>query len=170
MIRYSHFKIPNQFFHFSFQYQSSGWFKELDWIKHCRTINGLALTHNIECIAYVMMDTHSHMLIRSYSCKENFFSEEILKTLSPQNQETEYLEPINSTSQFLGTYRYIYRNPVEARISRTCESYSFSTLNSLLGYSVQRLVSWDYMNVIQNPTRVLQWLNKSEDTFSQKTW
>ncbi len=170
MIKKNLFKTPHQFFHLSFQYRSTGWFKELDWIRHCRTINGLALAHSIECIAYVMMDTHSHMLIRSLDGKENYFSEEILNALSPQNQDPEFLEPICNTSQFLGTYRYIYRNPVEAGLSRTCELYPYSTLHSLLGHSVPHLIAWDYMNAIQNPTRILQWLNGSEESYLQKTW
>ena len=170
MIKKSLFKDPLQFFHLSFQYRSSGWFKDLEWIRHCRTINGLAITHGIECIAYVMMDTHSHMLIRSLDHKENFFAEEILKNLCVDIQEPEFLEPITSAAQFLGTYRYIYRNPVESGMVHRCEDYPYSTLNALLGISVPRLIVWDCMNVIQDPARVLGWINKEEPVFKQPTW
>ncbi len=128
------------------------------------------MAHKIDCIAYVMMDTHSHMLIRSLGGQENYFSEEILKTLSLENPEPEFLEPITNTSQFLVTYRYIYRNPVEAGIVKNCESYPYSTLNALLGRSVQRLLVWDCMNVIQDPKSVLNWLNSECLEFKAKTW
>lgn len=170
MIKKSLFKTPIQFYHLSFQYRSTGWFKELEWIRHCRTINGLALTHKIECIAYVMMDTHAHMLIRSLDSKENYFAEEILKALANEITEPEFLEPIGSSAQFLTTYRYIYRNPVDAGLVRQSQSYPYSTLHSLLGHSVQRLIVWDCMNVIQDPARVLNWINNEEPIYKQPTW
>lgn len=158
------------FFHLNFDCEPSGWFKELEWIRHCRAINGLAVTHKIECIAYVMLDTHSHMLLRSLDRQENYFAEAAAKVLRPGSQFTEYLEPITNTSQFLNSYKYVYRNPVEAGLSVTCEGYPFSTLHSLLGKSPQRLIAWDYMNVIQNPHRVLSWLNSEEKDYHQKTY
>lgn len=158
------------FFHLNFECEHSGWFKELEWIRHCRAINGLAAAHKIECIAYVMMDTHSHMLLRSVDRQENYFSEAVAKALKPDSAEPEFLEPITNTSQFLNSYKYIYRNPVDAGLTRTCETYPFSTLHSLLGRSPQRLIAWDYMNVIQNPIRVLNWLNSSDKQFTEKTW
>lgn len=170
MIKKKLFKTPYQFYHLNFNYRSTGWFKDLEWIRHCRTINGLAMTHKIECIAYVMMDTHSHMLIRSLDQQENFFSEEILKTISPEFHEPEFLETIRDSSQFLNAYRYIYRNPVEAGIVDRCEDYPYSTMNALLGRSTQRLIVWDCLNLIQNPGRVLNWINQDENRFKQNTW
>ena len=160
----------SSFFHLNFECEASGLFKELDWIRHCRTINGLAVTHKIECIAYVMLDTHSHMLLRSLDRQENYFAEEVSKVLRPTLHAPEFLEPITNSSQFLNSYKYVYRNPVEAGMVKKCEDYPFSTLSALLGRTPQRVIAWDYMSVIQNPVRVLTWLNSSESQYLQRTY
>ncbi|MBC7754321.1 MAG: hypothetical protein H7Z71_08795, partial [Moraxellaceae bacterium] len=73
------------------------------------------------------------------------------------------VEPIKNYSQYLNTYKYIYRNPVEAGLAFMCESYIYSTLNGILGQNDLLLHVLDTMGVIQNPRKILNWLNSDQD-------
>lgn len=162
MIRKSQFQLEPCFFHLNFEHQVPFFLKELEWIRISRIINQLTLEYTVECISYVMMETHSHLLIKVLNRNENFFAEALLKKIEPASDEPVFIEPISQLTQFLNTYKYIYRNPVEAGIVKNCEDYPFSTLSNLLGKSVLRLIVWDNMGLIQNPIRVLNWLNDQD--------
>lgn len=164
MIRYSVFKEPYQYFHLNFDFNTFPQFKSLDWnlishqLNHCQKI-----WPSLEFHALVMLDTHTHLLFRISDQAENYFTEELLRRLelkrSHYQDEDVLVEPITQFSQYLNVYKYIYRNPVEAGIVLQCEYYPYSSLSSLLGKSVCPIAIQDEMNVIQNPYRILRWLN-----------
>jgi putative transposase len=106
-----------------------------------------------------MMDTHVHLLFRLPDQNENFFTAYLLELMGQKCPTDILVEPIKNYSQYLNVYKYIYRNPVEAGLSLMCESYPYSTLNSILGQSTQHLKVIDSMSVIQNPRKILTWLN-----------
>ncbi len=161
MIRYSEFQFPHQYFHSNFEFEPTGYFKSLDWDFLCLNINSVALEFCAEIQALVMMDTHVHILFRISDSKENFFSSAILSKLNVSATVENFVEPIRHQSQYLNTYRYIYRNPVEAGIVLKCEDYAYSSLKGLIGKSVLRLNLFDRIGVIQNPMKILNWLNQN---------
>lgn len=158
----------------SFEYQVHPYFPELDWLLLNYQINKLMLIYEVEVLAFVMMKTHCHLLLKSNNKKENYFANELQKKLcAHSNVDTEIddnpLEPITNLSQFLNTYRYIYRNPVEAKICHYCEDYQFSTLHALLGKSELKVNIADPLSIIQNPIKILNWLNNTNNHFFKTT-
>ena len=111
------------------------------------------------------MTTHSHLLFKSYAQKENYFTENLFTDLKIKTKDFNSLtEPIKNKTQYLNTYKYIYRNPVEAGLTFKCEKYPYSSLNALLGYSMNTLNIIDPLNVAQNPFKVLSWLNQTNQS------
>jgi len=155
----------------SFEYRIHPNFPELDWLLLNFQINKLSAIYEIEVLAFVMMSTHCHLLLKSYKKSENYFAHHLLKKILPINNisddfiDQNLLEPITNQSQFLNTYKYIYRNPVEAKLAERCENYRFSTLHSLLGKSELIAKVSDPLSIIQNPLYVLNWLNQSERNY-----
>jgi len=161
MIKYSEFKFPYQYFHLNFEFQPTGYFKSLDWDFLCLNLNSVAQEFNAEIQAIVMMDTHVHILFRIPDSKENFFSAAFLNKLNIPMSIENYVEPIRHQAQYLNTYRYIYRNPTEAGIVQHCEDYPYSSLSGLIGKSVLRLNMVDRLGLIQNPIKIINWLNQN---------
>lgn len=162
MLRYSEFKFPYQYFHFNFEFEPTGYFKSLDWDFLCINTNLIACEFKVEIQALVMMDTHVHLLFRISDSKENFFADALLKKLNIQTMNDNLVEPIKHQTQYINTYRYIYRNPVDANVQQKCEDYPYSSLSGLMGKSVLRLHVLDQMGLIQNPMKIIHWLNQND--------
>ncbi len=164
MIKHSHFKFPHQYFHLNFELNVFPHFKNLDWMFLCRNLNRcLQEWRTLEIHALVMMDTHVHLLFRMPEQNENFFVARLLELMGQKCPNEILVEPIKSYSQYLNTYKYIYRNPVEAGLAFMCESYQYSSLNGVLGQNELLLHVIDTMGVIQNPLRILTWLNSDQE-------
>lgn len=140
-------------------FEVTGYFRELDWIRLQKVLASEAKNSEIELQALVMMDTHFHVLIESRANKENFFSAEINKKLNGLRNLNTMCEPIESVTQYLNTYKYIYNNPVQAGLSDQAESYPYSSLHFLLGKSIGHCLIADKLKLIQNPYQVLNWVN-----------
>ena len=165
MIRQSHFKFPHEYFHLNFKLEVFPLFKSLDWMFLCHNLNKcLQKWESLEIHALVMMDSHTHLLFHLPEQNENFFTAYLLEVLGQKCPGEVLVEPIKNYSQYLNTYKYVYRNPVEAGLSLMCESYPYSSLNSLLGLSDSFVKIIDTMNTIQHPRKVLTWLN-SENSY-----
>lgn len=165
MIRHSEFKFPYQYFHLNFEFNPTGYFKSLDWDYLCVHLSNISLQLKIEIQALVMMDTHVHILFRTTDSKENFFAAEVIKRLNAPPTDGNNVEPLRHQTQYMNTYRYIYRNPVIAGMTDRCENYPYSSLSGLLGKSILRTNICDQMGLIQNPIKILSWLNQNELRF-----
>lgn len=167
MLRENDFKKPPFYFHFNFEYGVFGYFKELDWLLIQKTIQHFSQIYRVQIQALVMMDTHVHILFRISDHREHFFAQEITKKLKANEENTQenQVEPITNLSHYLNTYKYIYRNPVEAGMVSSCEDYPYSSLHALLGRSSLRIQINDLMGLIQNPMYVLNWLNNKDQMF-----
>ena len=164
MIKHSHFKFPHQYFHLNFELNVFPQFKNLDWIFLCRNLNKcLQEWPTLEIHALVMMDTHVHLLFRMPEQNENFFVARLLELMGQKCPNEILVEPIKNYSHYLNTYKYIYRNPVEAGLAFMCESYHYSSLSGVLGQNDLFLQVIDTMGVIQNPRRILTWLNSDQE-------
>ena len=151
----------NKYFHLNFTFSVHPLFPELDWLLLNYHLKRLSDIHKIEPQAFVMMSSHVHLLFKASKNNENYFTEALLKELNVASPETSLVEPISTMAQFLNCYKYVYRNPVEAKIIQKCEDYRFSSLYSLLGKGEILTPVVDLMCVIQNPLKILNWLNNS---------
>ncbi|AZZ38032.1 hypothetical protein CIK05_14880 [Bdellovibrio sp. qaytius] len=152
-------KDSTEYFHLNFAFAVHSLFPELDWLLINLHLRRLSDQYSIELHAFVMMSTHSHLLFKSSQQNENYFTDALLNNLKVTGAESTLVEPITNMSQYLNTYKYIYRNPVEARLVQNCEEYRFSSLNGLLGQSELITPVIDPLSVAQNPNKILRWLN-----------
>lgn len=79
------------------------------------------------------------------------------------SEETFKIIKIDCIAAYRETYRYIYRNPIEAGLCHRAEVYPFSTLGELIGYRAPTLFVADALGVIANPFKILDWINNSEN-------
>lgn len=67
---------------------------------------------------------------------------------------------IKSAIQFANAYKYVYRNPVTAKIVEHVEDYPYSTLHGLLGQAPIAIpIEEDTILFDSDPAEVLRWLN-----------
>ncbi len=170
MIRYSEFKYPYTYFHLNFDMNIFPQFKILDWNFLCHNLNHCQKTWaDLEIHALVMMDTHVHLLFKILNQNENFFTSHFVELMGQKAPSDILVEPLKNYSQYLNTYKYIYRNPLEAGLCWQCETYPYSSLSYLIGQTPFASIHVvDKMNLIQNPQRILEWLNSKKDYKSSR--
>lgn len=158
-MRPNHFKKQTSFFHLNIHFKTTGYFKNLDWIYLQRLLHKISQKHSVEIQAFVMMDTHFHLLFECAKKNENFFCQDLEKELSNSADSEAYSEPIHSLSQYLAVCKYIYNNPVQANLCESVEQYPYSSIQILLGQGSGYCLISDKLGLIQNPQRILKWLN-----------
>lgn len=156
----STFRSNKKHFHVSLEYHTQYLLKNLDWIFIQKKASEDAKKFDIDIHSLVMMDTHVHLLISTFDHNENFFCNSLQKKISPDAVLENLAEPILNYSQYLNTYKYIYRNPVEAGICNKVENYKYSSLYCLLGKGHLHCQVYDHIGLIQNPLHILNWLNQ----------
>lgn len=152
-------KDETEYFHLNFSFSVHPLFPELDWLLLNYHLKRLADNYKVEPQAFVMMSSHVHLLFKSAKHNENYFTEALLKELKIPSGEESLVEPIENMAQFLNCYKYIYRNPVEAKMIQRCEDYRFSSLHGLLGKGEILTPVIDPLCLAQNPIKILNWLN-----------
>lgn len=161
MLKNSAFKSEYNYFHLNFEFQTFPHFKALDWlfINH-QLRKSLSTWTNLELHCLVMMDSHIHLLFRIAENQENFFVSDLLSKLDSKKTDinASLVEPITHVSQYLNTYKYIYQNPLKAGLCDKCENYIYSSLHEIIS-GTQNLPYVDTLNSLQNPYKVLNWLN-----------
>ncbi len=127
----------------------------------------------LDVLAFVLMPNHFHLLARTpkgnvsqamrYLLTE--FSREIGRMSGHQNQvfgNRHFKTIIREQHYFMNAYKYVYRNPVKARITEAAEQYPFSTLSGICGLSQLRIpIAED--TLLFNPSfdeKVLNWINR----------
>ncbi|MBC7420873.1 MAG: hypothetical protein H7328_09100 [Bdellovibrio sp.] len=152
-----------RYYHLNLDFDTHPLFKELDWIFIQKKIRNVAFLFKINIHALIMMDTHIHLLLSSDDKNENFFCEHFQKQISPKKTIDCFCEPIHDYSQYLNTYKYLYRNPVEAGLCSRAEFFPYSSLQIILGKSVGYVEIDDQLGIIQNPMQILKWINSDGD-------
>lgn len=152
-------------------YQVSMLMKELDWLFIQKVIAQHAQKFEIEIQALVLMDSHLHLIVANTTPNEHFFADAVQMALGGLSADSHVCERIDNLSQYLNTYKYVYRNPVEAGMCGLVQNYKYSSLSSILGKSHMSLPIYDQLGVIQNPFQILNWLN-FEDKYkpSKLSW
>lgn len=155
-------KIDRKYFHLNIEFQTHSLFKSLDWIFIQKQFEKSKLHFQVELQALVMMDTHIHYLISTQDSSENYFYDHLCANLEVKRSLSSFSEPILNYSQYLNTYKYIYRNPLVAGLCKTVEIYPYSSLQILLGKATPYCFIEDQLGFIQNPIHTLSWLNSEK--------
>jgi len=160
-----------QYYHSSPGYTSEIWhnLREHDkWVVWSNAFIKLEERGLFSLHAFVMLGTHVHILFSSPKNEENFLMDSLHQILKQSLREKNDIleapllsEKIESYQQLLNTYRYIYRNPIEAGITLRAEDYPYSSLSIQLGRKLPFANIIDPLNLIQHPARILNWLNDS---------
>lgn len=98
--------------------------------------------HPVEIISFVLMGNHYHMLILTPQGNLDLFIYEFNKRLALKIQSRtgqinrifggRYKWCLIESQKYLSNcYKYVYQNPVRAKIVSSCEDYPFSTLRTL---------------------------------------
>lgn len=132
--------------------------------------------YGLETLSFVLMSNHFHLLVRTpranigeglnwflreTSREINRLSGRINQVYGARNHKTLITNP----HYFMNAYKYVYRNPVRARLARSVVEYPYSTLPGLLGR--ERLiipVAEDTLLFDPNVSEsTLRWLNTTPD-------
>lgn len=123
---------------------SKGFYKD----KYIYLLKRNSFRNDITIIAYCIMDNHAHILFHSkdinriiktmLQCNTSYglyYSRE-RKNIGHVFRDRYRSEPIFSREHLLNCIKYIHENPIKAKITKTCDEYSYSSFN-------------DYINKIQ---------------------
>lgn len=145
MSRFPRNYIKTIFFHVITQGINKSYiFEKSEDIKyHIKTMYKLSAQHEIKIIAYCIMNNHVHMLIETYDIKELSKYMQRLNTTYAKYYNKKYnrigyvfrdrykSEGIYSEEQLYNCIKYIYDNPVKARICNRPEEYPYSNYKKI---------------------------------------
>jgi putative transposase len=121
--------------------------------------------------SFVLMPNHFHMLATPTAENRaealNYFMRETSRVIRRHTRRINHLYGgryhatlVNNEVHRHVVYRYVYRNPVKAGLSKKCETYKYSTLPGLLGLShLPVALTEDTILFGHSTERVLRWLN-----------
>lgn len=126
--------------------------------------------YNLKINSFVLMSNHFHMIA---SAPDDNLSSAMQYLLSQTSRLiTKSAERVNHTWKakyfrsclskhhyFLNSYKYIYRNPVEAGICNLVEEYPYSTLSGLLGFRRISIPLVSDETLFSDVEGTIKWLN-----------
>lgn len=127
--------------------------------------------YDFKIYSFILMSNHFHMIIECPSnnmCEGmNYFMRETSRVISRTSGRINqvYGGPYNksrlsSELAFLHAYKYTYRNPIEAGLSKVAESYKFSTLHGLIGQSRLLIPVCEDLVLFSNVEAQIRWINE----------
>ena len=137
--------------------------------------------YHIRIHSFVLMSNHFHLLatvpngnisqallyfMRETSKEITRRSGRINQTYGIRNHKTQ----IGNYHYFMNSYKYVYRNPVRAKICNQAEEYPYSTLNGLCGLNRLSipLVEDSLLFTPEFDQKKLAWLNTPSDPEHEK--
>ena len=140
------------------------------------------MRYNVKVHAFVLMPNHYHLLISTpeanLSRALNYFtsstSREINRISGTINQNfgaRNYQCLVNSYHYYMNAYKYLYRNPVEAKLCQQVEDYQFSTLHGITGrgHLFIPLLEDTQLFPIDTQQETLTWMNRAPTAENLKT-
>jgi len=127
---------------------------------------------NAKIHSFVLMSNHFHLLVSTPEANLSdimaYFMRETSRSLTAaggrinQTYGSRYFRTvIGSHHYYLNSYKYVYRNPVEAGLCEKCEDYQYSTLPGLLGHGRLNIPVVADTTLFSDTTQTLTWLNES---------
>ncbi len=126
--------------------------------------------YKVRIHAFVLMDNHFHLLIRTPEANideaMNYLLREVSKAIGRETGRINQIfggpyhwTTIKNSIHYQHVYKYIYQNPVQAGICLKVEDYRFSTIRGLLGKDRTIIPAVDNLCLVQDVYKQLQWLN-----------
>ena len=126
-----------------------------------------------ELYAYCLMGNHVHLLvkegpeniaqaIRSLGARYVYWYNWKYERIGHLFQDRYKSEPVEDDAYFLAVLRYIYQNPIQARLSKTVEEYRWSSYR-LLGEKTT-IIDHEQLFEIINQENLKQYVNEVSQT------
>lgn len=133
-------------YHVTIRCNNKEWFDlplEVVWSICLRAFRRAVKIHHVKLQAFVLMSNHYHMMIWTPDSNLDKFMFEFNRYLSFEIRDATgrinrifgdryKWTLIDSESYYNSVLRYIYQNPLKARVVEKCEDYPFSTLHYLV--------------------------------------
>lgn len=127
--------------------------------------------YDVRIHAFVLMPNHFHLLMGTPlanldQAMARFMRETSRYLTSESNRinltygQRHHRSILDSPLSFMHAYKYVYRNPVKAKLVANVEDYRFSTLNGFLGKSHQWIPVAEDKTLFEDPEGILKWLNQ----------
>jgi putative transposase len=145
------------------------------WDIFSRYLYFITLAYGVRIHSFVLMNNHFHMLITTPNANldqaMNYLMREVSKAIGIESGDINQVfggpyhwSVIKNRIYYEFAYKYVYRNPVEARLCERVEAYPYSSLRGLLGMDHLPFPAFDNSNLIANPGGQLIWLNSPYPT------
>ena len=140
------------------------------WLVMSEQLTFIHHAFDIKILAFVLMNNHFHLTVQTpnsnLSVAMEWFMRESSRTLTKLGNRTNqtygsrFFRSMMSTHHyFLNAYKYIYYNPVKAKICDDVIDYPFSTLGGLLGQRRIHIPIEEDLTLFSDVNGTLDWLN-----------
>lgn len=140
------------------------------WKIFCEQLSETSQKHHLKIHSFVLMSNHFHLLASTpdaniSECMWHFMKNSSHRLAQAGNRINEtfagrhYKCVLQMQNYYLNAYKYNYRNPVSAGISKAVEDYPFSTLRMVMGVDPQIIPLVEDNIYKYNPSGTLKWLN-----------
>ncbi len=124
----------------------------------------------VRVLAFVMMNNHFHLLISTPEGNLSEFMKHFMKRTSDDIRSIRgvknhlygdryYPSIVSKQDYFQSVLKYIYQNPVRARLCKSVLDYEYSSLRGFIGSERMQIPIFDDYNFFDNLTGNLNWLD-----------
>lgn len=142
------------------------------WDITCNQLYFVNKAYNLLIHQFVLMPNHYHLVATTpesnISEAIGYFAKETTREIQKYSGRCNQIYGgrfhrtiLDKNIYFLNTYKYVYRNPVKANLSKNVEEYRYSTLNGLLGFEQIVIPTLEDTLLFSNYKTNLEWLNKA---------
>ena len=129
-------------------------------------------SYEIQIHNFVLMDNHFHLIAAgndlNLSSAMNYFMRETSRQINILSGRIDHVYKgrfhrnyIMNPNYYLHAYKYVYRNPIEAGLSKNAESYPYSTLGGLLGLHKMIIPIIEDHTLFNSVESTLNWINQA---------
>ncbi len=130
--------------------------------------------YGFDIISFVLMPNHFHLIARTVSTPLGKILNDLLRDTSKKiNEESgrinqnwggvAYRTEVTNMSYYFNVYRYVYQNPLRARLVSKAEDYPYSTLHGKLGRSYLLIPVIEDSTLFDGDlSNNLNWLNQNQ--------
>lgn len=144
------------------------------WNIYCDNLWFCSRIFETRILAFVMMNNHFHLLMVCPKGNLSEFMKYFLKRTSDdirairgvQNHlygNRYYPSLVSDQKYFQKAFKYIYQNPLRARLCRSILDYPYSSLHGFLGLTKMQIPVYDDFYFFEDLNGNLQWLDEMLD-------
>ena len=129
-------------------------------------------SYDLQIHCFVLMDNHFHLIAAAdpltISSSMNYFMRETSRQINRLSGRIDHVYKarfhrsyIENPNYYLHAYKYVYRNPIEARLIDRAEQYPYSTLGGLLGLHKMIIPIIKDHTLFDSVEDTINWINRA---------